>query len=270
MILLKRDRPVPGTVVAANPAARRSPARAISPSTGIPASNVALARRFSGGTILEARYFGVDSTDTNDFVTPGNFIGAGFTGPGGTSFTGKYLSMLDSTEINLRRAVNDRLVAARRLPLGRAQGRNVLQAQRQRRDRRLRVQQPALRRPARRQLQRRCGPRAAGLRTSKPRRASTATSPTAASSSSRATTSSAPSSTATRPTSFVGELDFTLGYRLTQHVVLRSGYQLLWLDRVALAGDAASRSLLNPSLLRDIDYNDLFYQGATTGIDVAW
>ena len=71
-------------------------------------------------------------------------------------------------------------------------------------------------------------------------------------------------------TAFVGEIDLTLGYRLTQHVTLRSGYQLMWLDNVALAGDAASRSLLNPSLLRDIDYDSLFYQGATTGIDFVW
>ncbi|MBL9165621.1 MAG: BBP7 family outer membrane beta-barrel protein [Planctomycetaceae bacterium] len=69
---------------------------------------------------------------------------------------------------------------------------------------------------------------------------------------------------------FVGEIDLTLGYRLTQHIIVRGGYQLLWIDNVALAGDAASRGLLNPSVLRGVEFNSLFYQGATTGIDFVW
>jgi hypothetical protein len=69
---------------------------------------------------------------------------------------------------------------------------------------------------------------------------------------------------------FAGELGFNLGYRLGEHVILRSGYQLLWLGDVCLAGDAGARSLLNPSLLRSNEYSDLFYQGVTGGVDVVW
>ena len=69
---------------------------------------------------------------------------------------------------------------------------------------------------------------------------------------------------------FVGEIGATTAYQVTRHFAVRGGYQLLWLGDVALAGDAASRSLLNPSLLRTNNYSDLFYQGATTGIDFAW
>ena len=72
-------------------------------------------------------------------------------------------------------------------------------------------------------------------------------------------------------TAFIGELDFSATYWVTGHIALRGGYQLLWLDNVALAADAASRSMTNPSLLRNVD-NDghLFYNGATAGIDFVW
>lgn len=72
-------------------------------------------------------------------------------------------------------------------------------------------------------------------------------------------------------TAFVGELDFTAAYTLTDHIAVRGGYQLLWLSDLALATDAASRSLLNPSLLRTVsDDGHLFYQGATVAIDFVW
>ncbi|HZZ29301.1 MAG TPA: BBP7 family outer membrane beta-barrel protein [Pirellulales bacterium] len=72
-------------------------------------------------------------------------------------------------------------------------------------------------------------------------------------------------------TPFVGELDFSATYTLTNHIAIRGGYQLLWLTDLALAADAANRSLLNPSLLRNVsDDGRLFYQGATVGLDFAW
>jgi hypothetical protein len=269
VILLKRDRPVPGTVVAANPAGTAfSSASDFSFDWEI-GPDVALARRFSGGTILEGRYFGVDSTDTNDFVTPGNFIGAGFTGPGGTTFTGKYLSMLDSTEINLRRAVSDRLtllggfrwIELKDEMFYKLNG-NVATGDYEFNNR-LYGGQLGLSftpmRPAGRWI--------ANIETKAGVYGNVADGGIFEYQGNNFIGSFVDSDTTT---SFVGEIGFILGYRLTQNVVLRSGYQLLWLDNVALAGDAASRSLLNPSLLRDIDYNDLFYQGATTGIDVAW
>ncbi len=269
IILLKRDRPVPGTVIAANPAGTRFSSASDFSFDWEAGPDLGIARRFSGGTILEARYFGVDSVDTNNLVAPGNFIGAGFTGPGGTTFTGKYLSMLDSTEINLRSPVNDRLsllAGFRWVELKDEMfyklNTNVATGDYEFNNRLYGLQLGASFTPIRPG-----GRWIANLEAKGGVYGNVADGGIfeyqgnnfIGSFVDRDTTSS-----------FVGELDFTLGYRLTKHLVLRSSYQLLWLDRVALAGDAASRSLLNPSLLRDIDYNDLFYQGATTGIDVTW
>jgi hypothetical protein len=269
VIFMKRDRPEAGAVVAANPAGTPFSSASDFSFDWEPGVDVALARRFSGGTILEGRYFGVDSTDTNTFVTPGNFIGAGFTGPGGTNFNGKYLTMLDSTEINLRRAVNDRLsllggfrwVELKDEMFYKLNG-NVATGDYEYNNRLYGGQLGAsltLTRPTRRLI--------ANVETKAGVYGNVADGGIFEYQGNNFIGSFVDSDTTT---AFVGEIDLTLGYRLTQHIVLRSGYQLLWLDNVALAGDAASRSLLNPSLLRDIDYDSLFYQGATTGIDVVW
>jgi hypothetical protein len=269
MVFLKRDRPAPGTVVAANPAGTPFSSASDFSFDWEPGVDVALARRFSGGTILEGRYFGVDSTDTNVFVTPGAFIGAGFTGPAGTNFNGKYLTMLDSTEINLRRAVNDRLsilggfrwVELKDEMFYKLNG-NVATGDYEYNNRLYGGQLGASftpTRPGRRLIANIEGK--AGIY------GNVADGGIFEFQGDNFIGSFVDSDTTT---SFVGEIGLTIGYRLNQHVVLRSGYQLLWLGDVALAGDAASRSLLNPSLLRDIEYADLFYQGATTGIDIAW
>ena len=70
---------------------------------------------------------------------------------------------------------------------------------------------------------------------------------------------------------FVSELNFSAAYWLTSHMAIRGGYQLLWLDNLALAADAAARSITNPVLLNNVE-NDghLFYNGATAGIDFVW
>lgn len=268
-VFLKRDRPNAGTVVAANPAGTpfsRASDFSFNWDAGV---DVGLARRFASGTILEARYFGVDSVDTNQFVTPGNFIGAGFTGPAGTNFNGKYLTMLDSTEINLRRPVNDRLsvlggfrwVELKDEMFYKLNG-NVATGDYEFNNRLYGAQLGAsysLARPTSRLI--------FNAETKVGVYGNVADGGIFEYQGNNLIGSFVDSHTTT---AFVGEIDLTLGYRLTKHIVVRGGYQLMWLDNVALAGNAASRSLLNPSLLRDIDYNSLFYQGATTGIDFTW
>lgn len=268
-VFLKRSRPNEGTVVAANPAGTpfsRASDFSFDWDTGV---DVGLARRFAGGTIIEGRYFGVDSTDYNTFVTPGNFIGAGFTGPGGTNFNGKYLTMLDSTEINLRRPVNDRLsllggfrwVELKDEMFYKLNG-NVATGDYEYNNHLYGGQLGAslnLSQPTRRLL--------ANVETKAGVYGNVADGGILEYQGNNFIGSFTGSDT---KTAFVGEIDFTLGYRLTQHITLRGGYQLLWIDNVALAGDAASRSLLNPSLLRQVEFNSMFYQGATTGIDFVW
>lgn len=267
-VILKRDRPSPGTVVAANPAGTPFSSASDFSFDYEVGPSVALARRF-GETIIEGRYFGVDSTDTNTFVTPGNFIGAGFTGPAGTNFNGKYLTMLDSTEINLRRNLSDRVailggfrwVELKDEMFYKLNG-NVATGDYEYNNR-LYGGQLGLSfnpiRPGGRWISSVEGK--AGLY------GNVVDGGIFEFQGNNFIGSFVDQSTTE---SFVGELDLMLGYRLTPHIVLSSGYKLLWLGDVSLAGEAASRSLLNPSLLRSNRYEDLFYQGATASIDFVW
>jgi hypothetical protein len=70
-------------------------------------------------------------------------------------------------------------------------------------------------------------------------------------------------------TAFIGELGTTGRLQLTDHIVLRGGYRLLWLDGVALATDQlavtdfADGSGFNGS-------GDVFYRGAFAGFEMAY
>jgi len=72
------------------------------------------------------------------------------------------------------------------------------------------------------------------------------------------------------PAAFVGEIGFTGAYQLTQHVALRGGYQLLWVNEVALASDQAQRTL-NTLDADTIDASgNVFYHGALVGGEFVW
>ncbi|HYO24847.1 MAG TPA: hypothetical protein VEQ85_07850 [Lacipirellulaceae bacterium] len=267
IVLLERERPTRGTIVAGNP-------------SGVPFAraqqfdfdfelgpDLTLARRLSGGTIVEGRYYGVDSTADLSGTTPGNFIGGGFTGPGGTLIRGHYLTKLDSTEINLRRPVNEYLsvlAGFRWVELADKLTYRMGPTARGEYDFNNRLYGGQLGasftplRPSARWILNIEGK--GGLYGNDADGGILLFQPGPIGQFSDHDTT----------TSFVSQIDFTAGYRLNRRVTLRTGYQLLWLDNVALASDAASRSLLNPSLLTDIDYGDLFYHGAMTSIDFVW
>jgi len=69
---------------------------------------------------------------------------------------------------------------------------------------------------------------------------------------------------------FVGEIDLLGTYSICRHVAVRGGYQLLWIDGVALASDAAAQT--NPGNGGAvIDTNgQLFYHGATVALEFTW
>jgi len=268
-VILERDDPSPGTIGAANPAGTPFHTAQDFDFEYEAGLDVSLARRFSGGSIVEGRYFGVDPTADHAFITPGNFIGGGFTGPGGTLIRGHYLTKLDSTEINLRRSVGDRLSLLggfRWIELKDEVTYNIGPAARGNYEfnnhlyggqigANLNVAPAQTRWLANLETK-------AGVYTNH--------SDGGINEFSGNTFIGGFNGRAER-TAFVGEIGLNVGYRLTEHVVLRSGYQLLWLDQVALASDAASRSLVNPALLTNVDdTSGLFYHGATTGIDFAW
>lgn len=73
-------------------------------------------------------------------------------------------------------------------------------------------------------------------------------------------------------TSFVGEVNFTGSYRITRHVALRGGYQVLWLENVALAGDAAASTtqIVGGTSSPTNTNGRVWYNGATTGVEFLW
>jgi hypothetical protein len=76
----------------------------------------------------------------------------------------------------------------------------------------------------------------------------------------------APVATHTRfhHTSIVGEINVTASYQLSERLALRAGYELLWLDGVALA---SNNFLDSPNATAN---GTLFCHGATAGIEFAW
>jgi hypothetical protein len=73
---------------------------------------------------------------------------------------------------------------------------------------------------------------------------------------------------------FVGELGLLAKYQLSEHLVFRVGYQLTWLDGVALATDQIGASDFGitggvPSTGIEAD-NTVLYHGAVVGAEMTW
>jgi hypothetical protein len=79
-------------------------------------------------------------------------------------------------------------------------------------------------------------------------------------------------SSADTAAAFVGEVGLTASYRLTRHIALRAGYEVLWLDNVALASEAAAATVQGGGGTRSTINTDgrLWYNGATTGVEFVW
>ena len=72
------------------------------------------------------------------------------------------------------------------------------------------------------------------------------------------------------PVAFVGDIDISASYQLTKHCAIRGGYQLLWIDELALAGNnavSAAATGLGSGINTD---GPLFYNGATAAVEFAW
>jgi hypothetical protein len=270
-VVLQREDPTPGTIVADNPGATTRFFGAEDFDFDFEAGyELGLARRFDNGCILEGRYFAVDSTAAATIVTPGGFIGAGFTGPGGTNIAGRYLTMLDSTELNIRRQHNDRLslLGGFRIVELRDQADFNLNNNVARGNYRFSNQLYGGQLGGNLDLSPRGKRWLANVETKAGVYGNLAKGGIYEFQGNNfiGTFNGDGNNTA-----FVGEINLNTGFWLTDHVALRGGYQLLWIENIALASDAAVRSLLNPSLLNNVsDDQGLFYHGATAGIDFVW
>jgi hypothetical protein len=273
-VFLTRDRPDAGVIIGSNPPNGGSFSRGsdfdFNTQEGI---DVMLRRRFANGDQLEGRYFGIDgNTAAQQLAAPGNFIGTGFTGPGGTAINGSYESNLQSAEINWRRPLLERitvLAGFRYIGLddtlnytlnstvagGLYDYENDLYGGQIGGD--WSLLDPA--RPLELHVIGKAG--------------------IYGNNSTGNFTTDAPVGNPIQffgrgesSTAFAGDLQLVSSYRFTRHIALRGGYQMLWLDNVALAGDNASASQLNPSLLNTHlnDNGHVFYHGAMLGAEFMW
>lgn len=70
---------------------------------------------------------------------------------------------------------------------------------------------------------------------------------------------------------FVGEVNFSGAYYLNDNLALRGGYQVMWLDNIALASDAAARTTqIAGGTSSPVQFGRLWYNGVTFGIDYVW
>jgi hypothetical protein len=236
--------------------------------TGIDAT---IARRLANGDAIEARYFGVDDVFAGStIVTPGNFIGVGFTGPAGVTARSSYWTQLKSVELNYKYAVNERISVLggfRYLQLndtlrttlnnnvatGLYEFENEMYGGQIGLD--LLLTDPC------KALELRVVGKAGwynndyegGVRLLQGNNVLSA------------------NAGAGDGTAFVGDLVFSASYWFNEHIALRAGYQLLWIGDAALAGEEASRSVVNPALLRNPQHDgDLLMHGALVGLEVQW
>jgi hypothetical protein len=71
-------------------------------------------------------------------------------------------------------------------------------------------------------------------------------------------------------TAFVGELSLLAGYRLTECLNIVGGYNLLWIDGVALAPDQLATTNIATGVATVDTDSTLFYHGFNVGLEYYW
>lgn len=71
-------------------------------------------------------------------------------------------------------------------------------------------------------------------------------------------------------TAFVGELSLLAGYRLTERMNIVGGYNLLWIDGVALAPDQLATTNIATGVATVDTSSTLFYHGFNVGLEYYW
>ncbi len=270
-VIMKRSTPEGSAFIAANPAGTPF----VSPSAfkfgwdgGVDGT---FGLRFGGRDALEFRFLRTDSGARLNFTSPGAFIGVGFTGPGGTQFASSYDTYLSSWELNWRHQWTDQialLVGARVInlddSLDTSLNGNVARGLYAYRNRltggQIGIDWSVLpmNNPFQINLVGKVG--LFGLH-------------------------SAGGISEFQGVNFIGgfgterggehvmagEVGVSVGYRILPNVMLRAGYQLLYINDIALASNAAGASLLNPSLLSNNIYRDsILFHGANFGVTINW
>jgi hypothetical protein len=68
---------------------------------------------------------------------------------------------------------------------------------------------------------------------------------------------------------FVGEIGITGAYQMTPHIALRGGYQLLWIQGVAIATEQVGATTLLTRSSIDTGGGEFFHR-ALAGLEFTW
>lgn len=69
---------------------------------------------------------------------------------------------------------------------------------------------------------------------------------------------------------FVGELGMMAVYQVSRHVVLRAGYEMLWLNSIALAPEQIDSTDFGSGVAAVNTGGDALYHGLISGVEVSW
>lgn len=231
--------------------------------------DVSLTRRCSNGLIWEGRYFGDYSADANariPNITSFRAAGIGITILGGGSLDAFYRTQLNSSELNLHKPVTDKITILGgfrwveiedRLRLNIASPVTFLSWEEQNRlygaqlGTRLSFTESA--NPFRLNLSAKAGiyGNVADNRLT-------------------STILSSDFNSETK-TAFLGEANLLGTYHLTKHISIGGGYQVMWLDNLALASDAAAITKQVPGgTASPVPEGRLFYNGALAAMELTW
>ena len=75
---------------------------------------------------------------------------------------------------------------------------------------------------------------------------------------------------ATSHTAFVGEVGLVGSYQVNRHLSVRGGYELMWIDGVALAPNQIAATDFGLGSVGVNASSSVFYHGATAGLQLAW
>src|SRR4029077_12176624 len=76
---------------------------------------------------------------------------------------------------------------------------------------------------------------------------------------------------ARKQVAFVGDVGLSAVYQWTCHIAFRAGYEVMWLEGVAVTSDQIAVTNRNGLDGNGIDtVGGLFYHGALAGVSVAW
>lgn len=270
-LALQRSTPSNDTIVSSNPTGTQfmgGGAFDFGWSAGVDAT---IGARIFGNDSLEARFMYSKMDADYSFVSPGSFIGVGFTGPGGITFNSEYETELTNWEVNWRHHFNERLSVLggfRSITIDDTMS-TVLSS----------AGASSIYDAANDMLGAQVGAQFSFFEQSNPFQLDVVGKVGIFSNKSSAGTQEffnnnfifGYQSGSVRETNYAAELGVSAGYEIFKNFSVTGGYQLLWVNDVALASNAAGGSLVNPALLTTNVYrDDILFHGFNLGLKMSF